>query len=27
MVKIMVYYTEKCIYNRGIWRESWDEKI
>jgi len=27
MGKIMVYYTEKCIYNRGIWRESWDEKI
>ena len=22
----MVYYTEKCIYNRGIWRENWDEK-
>ena len=26
MVKIMVWYTEKCIYNRAIWRESWDEK-
>jgi len=27
MVKIMVYYTEKCIYNRGIRKENWDEKI
>jgi len=27
MGKIMVYYTEKCIYNRDIWRENWDEKI
>jgi len=27
MGKIMVYYTEKCIYNRAIWRENWNEKI
>ena len=26
MVKIMVCYAEKCIYNGEIWRENWDEK-
>ena len=27
MGKIIVYYTEKCIYNGGIWKESRNEKI